>query len=383
VVAIVAVGAAAVAMMPYYRYFAAHVTTDDAYVDGNIVLVTPRVSGTVTEIYVMDNWSVRAGDLLIALDPRDFEVRVEQAEAQLERARETVDQLFAQLSAGEAGVKLADAQLTEAQLDFDRARSLRDTGVISRQAYDQAVTALGVARANKLLAAEEVESARAALGGDAQDRSRYERPVVQQAQAALDAARLDLSYTKIQAALPGIITHKSVHVGHRVQVGQPLMSIVPTNGLYVTANFKETQLTDVRVGQSVDLRADIYPGQVYPGHVDSISMGTGSAFALLPPENATGNWVKVVQRIPVKIVLDSPPPPDKPLRLGLSVDVSIDVADQRGPRLTSTQQGQHESGALGTPLESLRPPAETGGDRPRGLLERLPFLHRRHRQPQN
>src|SRR5271156_281120 len=106
-------------MMPYYRYFAAHVTTDDAYVDGNIVLVTPRVSGTVTEIYVMDNWSVRAGDLLIALDPRDFEVRVEQAEAQLERARETVDQLFAQLSAGEAGVKLADAQLTEAQLDFD------------------------------------------------------------------------------------------------------------------------------------------------------------------------------------------------------------------------------------------------------------------------
>ncbi len=340
----VAVGVivAALALLPYYRYFTSHVSTDDAYVDGNIVLVTPRVSGTVTNIYVADNWTVKAGDLLITLDPSDFLVRVEQAQAQLSRARETIDQLFSQLSGAEAGVNLAEAQLKQAELDYSRARTLRDSGIMSRQSYDQAATALDVAKANRALAVQEVVRAHAALGGDTQDHSRYERSVVQQADAALEAARLDLSYTKIYAPVPGIITHKSVHVGHRVQVGQPLMSIVGTNGLYITANFKETQLTGVRVGQSADVEADIYPGYTYRGHVDSISMGTGAAFSLLPPENATGNWVKVVQRIPVKIVFDSPLPAEKPLRLGLSVDVSIDVADQRGPLLSSTQQLEHE-----------------------------------------
>jgi membrane fusion protein (multidrug efflux system) len=301
---------AAIPGLRYYRYYASHVSTDDAYVDGNIVLVSPRVAGTVTNVYVMDNWTVKTGDLLVTLDPRDFEVRVDEAQAQLERARQTVEQLFSQLSAAAAGVKLAAAQLKQAELDFDRARALRDVGILSRQSYDQAVTALSISKADLTLARQEEQRARAELGGDTEDRSRYQRPIVQQAEARLEAAKLDLSYTRLYAAMAGVITHKSVHVGHRVQVGQPLMSIVPTSGLYVTANFKETQLTEVRVGQRAEIEADIYPGYTFRGHVDSISMGTGAAFSLLPPENATGNWVKVVQRIPVKVVLDSPPPPD-------------------------------------------------------------------------
>jgi membrane fusion protein (multidrug efflux system) len=219
--------------------------------------------------------------------------------------------------------------------------------VVSNQFYDQAMTALRVAIADRALANHQVQQARAALGGgsDHIDHSHYEygrRPIVQQAQAALEAAKLDLSYTQVHASLAGIVTRKSVHVGNRVQPGEPMMAIVPVDRLYITANFKETQLTDVRVGQPAEVEADIYPSYVYKAHVDSISVGTGAAFALLPPENATGNWVKVVQRVPVKLVLNEPPPPDKPLRMGLSVEVAIDISDTRGPLISSTLQRQYE-----------------------------------------
>src|SRR6202035_5856403 len=224
-------------------------------------------------------------------------------------------------------------------------------GVVSSQFYDQATTALRVGLATEALAKHQMMQAEAALGPN-EDHSRYDRPVVQQAQAALEAAKLDLSYTVVKAPFEGIVTRKSVHIGHRVEAGQPLMALVPIRGLYVTANYKETQLTDVRVGQPAEVEADIYPGYIYHAHVDSISAGTGSAFALLPPENATGNWVKVVQRIPVKIVLDQPEPPDKPLRMGLSVEVTIDISDTRGPLLTSTLQS--EFGQHGTIPETMR-----------------------------
>jgi membrane fusion protein (multidrug efflux system) len=188
------------------------------------------------------------------------------------------------------------------------------------------------------------------------DHTHYDRPIVQQAQAMLEGAKLDLSYTVLRAPLSGIITRKSVHVGNRIQPGEPLMALVPTDRLYITANYKETQLTDVRVGQPADVVADLYPGFVYKAHVDSISVGTGAAFALLPPENATGNWVKVVQRVPVKIVLNQQPPPDKPLRIGLSVEVTIDINNTRGPLLTSTLQTlyQHHGkvNLEGTPPEN-------------------------------
>ncbi len=336
----------------YYRYFNSHVSTDDAYVDGSVGLISSRITGTVVKLFVEDNWRVKAGDTLLELDPSDYQVQVNAAEAQLERARQTVDQLYAQVEAARSGLALAQSQLGQARIDYNRARQLKGQGVVSSEYYDQANTALRVALATEGLANHQLIQAEAALGINGEDHSRYGRPVVEQAEAALEAAKLYLSYTVIKAPFDGIVTRKNVHVGHRVEVGEPLMALVPIRGLYITANYKETQLTRVRVGQPADIEADIYPGYIYRAHVDSISIGTGSAFALLPPENATGNWVKVVQRIPVKIVLDQPEPPDKPLRMGLSVEVTIDISDTRGPLLTSTLQ--HEYGEHGTIPETLR-----------------------------
>ena len=375
----------------YYDYYSTHVSTDDAYVDGTVALVSTRVAGTVSAVYVEDNWTVKRGDLLVTLDPSDFQVRVNQAQAQLARAKQTVDEMFAQVKAAQAGLSLADSQAKQAKLDYDRAEKLRKAGIVSNEFYDQAVTALKMGDANVALAEHEVAQANAALGeptnnsatpvsdvvpqhsdganDDAaqdearqreenlDDDSRYDRPVVQQARAALQQAKLDLAYTRITAPFDGMITHKSVHVGHRVQPGEPLMADVPMQHLYVIANFKETQLTYVRVGQKVNVEADIYPGFIYHGHIDSISMGTGAAFSLLPPENATGNWVKVVQRIPVKIVLDDEPPADKPMRLGLSVEASVDVSDTQGPLLASIIQRHYTKDGQVTPNENLPPPA--------------------------
>jgi membrane fusion protein, multidrug efflux system len=335
----------------YYRYFSSHVTTDDAYVDGSIGLISSRIRGTVVKVFVEDNWHVKPGDTLLELDPSDYQVQVDGAAAQLARARQTVDQLYAQVQAARSGLKLAQSQLHQARIDYARAKQLKAQGVVSSEYYDQASTALRVALATEGLANHQLMQAEAALGTNGEDHSRYDRPVVQQADAALEAARLNLSYTVIKAPFEGIVTRKNVHVGHRVEAGEPLMALVPVRGLYITANYKETQLTDVRVGQPAEVEADIYPGYVYHAHVDSISIGTGSAFALLPPENATGNWVKVVQRVPVKIVLDQPEPADKPLRMGLSVEVSIDITDTRGPLLTSTLQ--HEFGVRGTIPETM------------------------------
>jgi membrane fusion protein, multidrug efflux system len=368
VVAVLALAAGVVPALHYYRYFESHVSTDDAYVDGTVALVSARVSGTVTNLYVEDNWTVKEGQLLLTLDPRDFEVRVDQAEAQLERAKQSVDQLYQQVDSAEAGVRLAESQLNQARIDYSRALELKKQGVVSAEYYDQSQTALRVSMANQALARHQLEQAKAALGSEAgnTDHSHYNRPIVQQAAAALEAARLDLNYTKIYAPFSGIVTHKTVHAGHRVQVGEPLMAIVPTNHLYVTANFKETQLTDVRVGQEADVEADIYPGHIYRGHVDSISMGTGAAFSLLPPENATGNWVKVVQRVPVKVVFDQPIPKDKPLRLGLSVEVAINISNTSGPLLTSVVQGHYERGGEMLPNETLRTPSTPQNAAPQG-----------------
>jgi len=355
VLAVIALAAGVMPALRFYRNFVTHVSTDDAYVDGTVALVSSRVSGTVIDLYVQDNWTVKEGQLLLKLDPRDFEVRVAQAEAQLARARQSVDEMYSGVDAATAGVRLADSQLTMAQTDYQRAKALKEQGVASLESYDQAETALRVAVANKALASHQLEQARAALGQEVgKDHTRYSRPIVQQAEASVAAAKLDLTYTQIVAPFDGIVTHKTVHVGHRVQVGEPLMAIVPVKHLYVTANFKETQLTYVRVGQTAEIEADIYPGYLYHGHIDSISMGTGAAFSLLPPENATGNWVKVVQRVPVKIVFDQAIPDDKPLRLGLSVEVSIDIGNTRGPLLSSLVQRTFEHGGTVAPNESLK-----------------------------
>lgn len=368
VIVAVALLAAIYPAINYYHYFTTHVSTDDAYVDGTIGLVASRIQGTVTKVYVEDNWRVKAGDPLVQLDPTDYRVQVAEARAQLDRARQTVNQLYAQVEAAQSGLKLAQSQLTQARIDYNRAKALRKRGVVSSEYYDQATTALRVALATQSLAKHQMMQAQAALGSDSVDHSRYDRPIVNQARAALQLAKLRLSYTTIRAPFDGIVTRKNVHIGHRVEVGQPLMALVPVHGLYITANYKETQLTDVRVGQPATIVADIYPDHVYHGHVDSISMGTGAAFALLPPENATGNWVKVVQRVPVKIVLNNPEPKDKPLRMGLSVEVAIDISNTSGPLLSSTLQHEYKKrGLIPETLHLMRP---IGNSRPRGGFQR-------------
>jgi membrane fusion protein (multidrug efflux system) len=200
---------------------------------------------------------------------------------------------------------------------------------------------------------KEHEQAKAALGGEA-DSPRYERAVVRQAEAAVHEAQLNLSYCTLVSPIDGMVSRKALEVGQRVQPGQPLMAVVPLDRVYIEANYKETQLNDVRVGQPAEIKADIYPGVVYRGKVDSLSAGTGAAFSLLPPENATGNWVKVVQRLPVKIILDEPPPADRPLRIGLSVEVTIDTRDRSGPLLSSLRQEEAEKQAALSPKEALR-----------------------------
>ena len=353
-VVIIVIVAAMIPAYHYYLYIESHVTTDDAYVDGTVALVSSRVAGTVTNVYIEDNWTVKEGELLLTLDSRDYDVRIEQAQAQLDRAKQTIDELYSQVGAAKSGVALASSQLKQARIDFNRAKSLKDQGVVSSAQYDQAETGLRIATADEALAEHQLRQAQAALGSETVDHSHYDRPLVKQAEASLEQAKLDLAYTKITAPFAGIVTHKTVHVGNRVQVGEPLLAVVPLGKLYMTANFKETQLTDVRVGQKAEIVADIYPGYTYKGHVDSISMGTGAAFSLLPPENATGNWVKVVQRVPVKIVFNSPPPPDKPLRLGLSVEVAIDISDKSGPLLTSMVQRRFQKDGQTLPNETLK-----------------------------
>jgi membrane fusion protein (multidrug efflux system) len=354
IVVIIAAAFAAIPGYHYYRYLESHVSTDDAYVDGTVALVSSRVAGTVTNVYVEDNWTVKEGQLLLTLDQRDFDVRVDQAQAQLERAKQSVDELYAGVQAARSGVALVQSQLKQARIDFERAKSLKEQGIVSAEQYDQADTGLRIAMADEALAEHQLTQAEAALGTQTDDQSRYARPVVMQAQAALEAAKLDQGYTKLTAPFAGVVTHKTAHAGNRVQAGEPLLAIVPLGKLYVTANFKETQLTDVRVGQKAEVVADIYPGYTYQGHIDSISMGTGAAFSLLPPENATGNWVKVVQRVPVKIVIEGPVPEDKPLRLGLSVEVAIDLGNGSGPLLSSMVQQRYQKDGQTLPNETLQ-----------------------------
>jgi membrane fusion protein (multidrug efflux system) len=331
--------------------------------------ITPRMHGTVIDVPVHENWWVKPGQVLVRLDPRDYEVRLAEAKAVLTRARESVDQLFAavavaderrratqsQIQAAQAEVAVAQAEFHQAELDFQRAQQLVEEQIIPAQRFDQAKTQYDAARSrvhakqqqleeakkNETTRGREADQARAALGNTVAG-ERSEHSLVKQAEAAVHEAELNLSYCTVVAPMEGMVSRKAIEVGQRVQPGQALMALVPLHKVYIEANYKETQLTHVRIGQPVEIRADVYPDHVYHGTVESLSGGTGAAFSLLPPENATGNWVKVVQRLPVKIILLEPPPPDLPLRVGLSVEASIDISNHDGPHLNSLLQEQRQ-----------------------------------------
>jgi membrane fusion protein, multidrug efflux system len=335
----VLVGAAAIVAAAFvvvgirwWLFYRTHVSTDDSYVHADVAQVTPRIPGTVTALLVDENWQVAAGDLLVQLDTADYELGVRQAGANLAVAVQQVEQTRAAVRAAQSQVEVAEAELAQARLDHTRAAQLAERKVVSPDRLDKARTVLRAAEARHAEAQREAERALATLGIPL-DASATAAAVVRQAQAARDQAALLLSYTELHAPTAGVVAKRSVEVGQRVQPGQPLMAVVPVQAVYIEANFKETQLTDVRVGQPATVVADIYTGVVYNAHVESISPGTGAAFALLPAENATGNWIKVVQRLPVRIALDAPLPPDHPLWVGLSTTVTIDTSRREGPLL--------------------------------------------------
>jgi membrane fusion protein (multidrug efflux system) len=327
------------------------VNTDNAYVGADVAQVMPLVSGPVVAVPVEDTRTVKAGDVLVRLDDADARIALARAEAQLLAAQRqfrqtsaTGEALAARVTAREADIAGARAQLAVAQANFDRARvdfdrrqKLAATGAVSGDELTAATNAYAAARANLALARTQVEQAtstRSSAAGEAAANAALTRgttaensPDVLAARAQRDQARLDLARTVIRAPISGVVTRRQVQVGQRVAAGTPLMTIVPVDKLYVDANFKEGQLARVRPGQRVELESNLYGGDVvYHGRVVGLSGGTGAAFALIPAQNATGNWIKVVQRLPVRIALDPAELRAHPLRVGLSMDVSVDVS---------------------------------------------------------
>jgi len=270
--------------------------TDDAFVEGHMVFLSPRVAGQVAEVLVDENQHVKAGQPLVRLDPADFEVKVARAQADLDAARNRMAQSSAGSEAAAAQRRAAEVQLRHAEQEFARARSLFDTHVGSQTALDAATAARDGAAADVRAAEQREQAERAALGNEAP---------VRQAEAALREAELALEHSVVTAPFDGVIGKRSVELGANVSPGQPLFALADDSGSWVTANFKETQIGRMKPGDPAEVRADAFPGVVYRGRVESLAPATGASYALLPPDNATGNFTKVVQRVPVRIALES------------------------------------------------------------------------------
>jgi len=288
------------------------VSTDDAQVEADVVQVAPRIGGQIAEVMVTSDQPVEAGQPLVRVDDSELKVKVRQAEADLETARAQAQAAIAQAGAASATVTRAEAEAEKARLDLERARELQEGGVIAAERFDASRTASETSRAGA--GANRAQYA-AALASEALARAR-----VKGAEAALDLARLQLSWTVVRAPAAGTVSRLSARAGQLVQAGQSLAQLVP-QATYLVANFKETQTARIRVGQPVDVEVDAYPGHALHGTVESISGGTGARFALLPPDNASGNYVKVVERVPVRVAWASPP--DVPLRAGLSATATV------------------------------------------------------------
>ncbi|MFO1351774.1 MAG: efflux RND transporter periplasmic adaptor subunit [Gammaproteobacteria bacterium] len=357
----------------YWALIARHFeSTDDAYVAGNIVQITPQVAGTVIAIKADDTDYVQSGEPLVTLDPADADVGLAQVEAQLAQTVREVrimyvnnNALAATTAMREADVKSAEAELAKARDDLARRQSLGSSGAVSaedlqhaRNTVKTAQSALNAAQAAAVAAREQLASNRSLTEGATVN----EHPNVKLAAARVREAYIAKARTELPAPVSGYVAKRSVQVGQRVEPGAPLLAIIPLDQVWVDANFKEAQLRDMRIGQPVRLSADLYGGKIeYHGHIAGLGAGTGAAFALLPAQNATGNWIKVVQRVPVRITLDAAEVSAHPLRLGLSMQVKVDVHDQSGPALASaTRASSIQTTAV---FDALRQQAEAEVER--------------------
>lgn len=322
-------------------------STDNAYVAGNVVQITPQMGGTVVSIGADDTDFVRAGQMLVSLDPADARVALDQAEAQLAQTVREVRTLFANNSTLQAQVSLRKADLARAQADaarlqddVNRRAPLMASGAVGKEEFQHANAQLTAARSSVAAAQSAVLAAQEQLAASqtqTEGVSIEQHPNVQRASARVREAYLAVQRAQLVAPLDGYVAKRGVQVGQRVQAGAPMMTLVALNDLWVDANFKESQLQNLRIGQSADLEADVYGDKViYHGRIAGLGAGTGAAFALLPAQNATGNWIKVVQRVPVRVALDPKELAEHPLRVGLSMVVKVDIADQSGKTLSDT-----------------------------------------------
>lgn len=322
---------AGIACAVYWAAVAQYVEyTDNAYVNGDEIQITPQVAGTVTAIGADDTQFVKAGQVLVQLDQADARIALQRAESQLARAVRSVRNLYASTAQQQANLQLRESDLAKAEQDVARRERLASSGAISREEVQHARDAVRAAQA-ALAAARQQLAATSALV----DRTTVEKhPEVQSAAAAVKDAWLASTRTALPAPVAGFVAKRSVQLGQRVNPGAPLMAVIPLDKVWVDANFKEPQLADIRIGQPVTLTADVYGSEVkYHGRVAGIGAGTGGAFALLPAQNASGNWIKIVQRVPVRIELDAKELAAHPLQIGLSMQVDIDTHDRSGPRL--------------------------------------------------
>ena len=325
-----------IAWLAYYFLYARwHQDTDDAYVQGNVVSIVPQTSGTVISIDADDGMKVEAGQALVRLDANDAQVAYDQSVANLAGTVRQVRGLYSSVAAGQSTLRAREVAVAQARADVARRSGLVASGAVSREE---------LAHARDVLAAAE-----ATLGSSRGDLSRSRalvdattlagQPQVQVAASQLRQAYLNLQRSAIVAPVSGYVAKRQVQLGQRVQPGTTLMTIVPLEQVWVEANFKETQLGHMRIGQPVEVHADLYGSDVeYTGKIAALGLGTGSSFSLLPAQNASGNWIKIVQRVPVRIELDPKQLAEHPLRLGLSMSVDVTVRDQTGPSLAAARK---------------------------------------------
>ncbi len=306
-------------------------STDDAYVSGNVVQITPQLSGTVVSIGADDGDLVHAGDVLVRLDKSDADVALAEAKANLATTVRKVRGLYNNVTSAQADMAVRQVEVDKARADYERRKNLARTGAISAEELAHVRDALAAAESGLTNAQQQYNTSRVLVD----DTVVASHPDVQMVAAKLRAAYLDDLRTTIVAPVDGYVAKRSVQLGQRVAPGMAMMAVVPLHQVWIDANFKETQLTHMRIGQPVDITTDVYGSAVtYKGRVQSLGVGTGSAFSLLPAQNATGNWIKIVQRVPVRIVFTEPKQLDAhPLRIGLSSNVEVGLHDQSGPML--------------------------------------------------